>query len=295
MIHPLGFPKLPLEFDYETEVHESLDREHAIFFNIYRKKNSELKRALLIIHGQGEHGGRYEHFAYYLKDQYDLIIAPDLRGHGRSEGTRGHVDSFDEYVDDAMLAWDILKKKMPVDAECDWFGHSMGGLVVLRTFLYRPELVTPRIVLSSPAIALKVEVPLVKRLAASVLYRVWGSLQMETGLNASTLSHDQNVVDAHQRDQLNHTKATPKFFISFLNAMKEMREAKLRLRPETRLLIQAAGEDVIVDTSATKEFFEQLRHEDKKMIVYPGLYHEIYNEHTKEHVFEDWIKWGFKS
>jgi len=295
MIQPKRFPKLPENFEYETEVRESLDREHTLFFNIYRKKDVVPERGLLIIHGQGEHGGRYQHFAHYLKDEYDLIIAPDLRGHGRSEGIRGHVGSFDEYVDDAMLAWDVLGQKLSKGTQKgwrrDWFGHSMGGLVTLRAFLYRPDTEARHVMVSSPLLDFKFKVPFVKDIAARLLSHVWGTLQMDTGLNAGALSHDPAVVEAYLKDQLNHSKATPSFYLSCIAAMNEMRTADLRFPSETSVLFQVAGEDEIVDADTTVRFFERLHHADKTLISYPGLFHEIFNEETKDHVFADLISW----
>ena len=71
----------------------------------------------------------------------------------------------------------------------------------------------------------------------------------------------------------------------------QLRESDLRFQASTRLLIQVAAEDEIVDSEATQKFCERLAHEKKDFISYPGLYHEIYNEVTKEHVFEDWLNW----
>jgi lysophospholipase len=291
MIIPHGFPTVPLSFDYETEVHESLDGEHTIFFNVFRKKGVVPRRALMIIHGQGEHGGRYQHFAHYLNEEYDLIIAPDLRGHGRSEGVRGHVENFDEYIDDALLAWTWIQKQVPPTCKLDWFGHSMGGLVSLRAFLYRQDLNADHLIISSPLIGLKVQVPTPKLIAAKVLSKVWGSLQMPTGLDASKVSRDENVVDAYLKDRLNHSVATPKFFFSMKEAMENLLQSDWRLSPQTRLLFQVAGEDEIVDADAAKAFFTGIRHEDKKIIVYPGLFHEIFNETVKENVFDDLKGW----
>ncbi len=291
MIVPQGFPTVPADFDYETEVHESLDGEHTIFFNIFRKKNVTPKRALLIIHGQGEHGARYQHFPHYLGEMYDLIIAPDLRGHGRSEGVRGHVERFDEYVDDALLGWNVLQKKVPINCKMDWFGHSMGGLISLRTFLYRQDLNADHLIISSPLIGLKVQVPLMKVIAAKMISKFWGALQMPTDLDSSKVCRDPNVVEAYNSDRLNHGIATPKFFFSLKDAMENLIQSDLRINEKTRVLFQLAGEDEIVDTSAAKDFFERLHHDDKKLIIYPGLYHEIFNELVKENVFDDLKKW----
>ena len=289
MIVPAGFPKLPSSFEYETEVLQSTDGENGIFLNWFKKKNTTPKRTLMIIHGQGEHGGRYQHFPHYLQDQYDVILAPDLRGHGRSEGIRGHVETFDEYVDDALLAWDALGTRIPKNATRDWFGHSMGGTVSLRAFSYQQNLEARNLILSSPCLDLTVEVPLVKRVAANLLSKIWGSLQMETGLDPKTLSHDPAVVEAIIKDQLHHTKATPQFYLSFVETMAKLRESEIRFNPATRVLFQIAGEDLIVSREAAEKFFDQMKHELKKKVVYTGLFHEIFNETSKENVFEDLI------
>ena len=290
MIKPDGFPGLPPEFEYDTEVVQSTDSEHGIFLNWYKKKHGEPKRALLIIHGQGEHGGRYQHFAHYLKDHYDLILAPDLRGHGRSEGIRGHVDSFDEYVDDALLAWETLRSRLPEGSTLDWFAHSMGATVSLRALHYRAQIGARNLILSAPCLDLAIEVPVIKEIAAKLLAHVWGSLALDTGLKPEKLSHDPAVVSNVKKDQLNHTKATSKFYLSFQEAMASLREHELKIPASTRLLVQVAGEDEIVSTEASERFFEKnVVAAHKRILCYPGLSHEIYNELTKNHVFDDLV------
>ena len=292
MIIPQGFPSIPNSFEYDTEVLQSTDGEHGIFFNWFKKKNTTPKRALLMIHGQGEHGGRYQHFVHFLQDHYDVFLAPDLRGHGRSEGIRGHVDSFDEYSDDALLAFETLKSRLPPNAIIDWFGHSMGGTVTLRSVSYRANLPVRNFILSAPCVGLTVKVPLVKDLAAKLLANVWGSLQMETGLNPAVLSHDPAVTNAILKDQLHHKKATSRFYLGFMDAMAKLREARdFRFPADSRVLFQLAGDDKIVSTEDAKEFFSHLNHVKKKEIIYPGLYHEIYNEISKEAVFQDLTEW----
>jgi alpha-beta hydrolase superfamily lysophospholipase len=286
---PEGYPKLPADFDYETEVLPSADGEHDLFLNVFRKRGVRPVRALLMVHGQGEHGARYQHFPHYLGDHYQLMIAVDLRGHGRSEGIRGHVEHFDEYCDDVLLAWDALAKKAGPGVQLDWFAHSMGGTITLRMLQLRPEPGISNLILSAPGVDLTVKVPLVKDLAAKVLAGIWGSLQMDTGLDPSDLSHDPAVVTAIKKDNLHHTKATSKFYLGFMEAMRDLRESDLRVPASTRVLLQLAGEDRIVSTPAAEVMFDHLKHGRKEKVVYPGFFHEIYQELGKEQVFADWI------
>jgi len=291
MIIPEGFPGLPSSFEFTTQVVQSTDGEHSLFFNIFKKKGTAPKRGLLIVHGQGEHGGRYQHFPHYLQEEYDLFLAPDLRGHGRSEGIRGHVDSFEEYVDDALLAWNALRSKLGEGGVADWFAHSMGGAVTLLATQESSDLGIRNLMLSSPCLGLTVEVPMVKDIAARILSRVWGSLQMGTGLNSGVMSHDPAVAAAIERDSLHHTKATPKFYLDFVAAMERIRETQLEIPAQTRVLFQLAGDDRVVSTPASERVFDKLAHPDKKKIVYPGLFHEIFNEQNKEQIFRDLLDW----
>lgn len=298
MLQPKNFPGLPQDFVYDTDVRESLDHENTIFFNIFKKKTETFKRGLLMVHGHGEHGGRYLHFPHYMHSQYDYFVAIDLRGHGRSEGTRGHVGHFDEYVDDLFLGLQYLKEKLGESTPVDLFAHSMGGLVALRAFLKQPHLQVQNVVISAPLLGLSFPIPTLKELSGRVLAKVWPTFQMETGLDPKKVSHDLEVVKTYQEDRLVHSKATPAFYFGMLDAVKELQGEQNHQReglqiPDTvKILFQVPLEDGIVSAPAALTFFEKrLRSSQKTLKTYPGFFHEIYNEVQKDLIFQDWIDW----
>jgi alpha-beta hydrolase superfamily lysophospholipase len=290
MIKPAGFPGLPADFEFSSEMVESLDRENTLFFGIYSRKSANPRRALLMVHGQGEHGGRYQHFPHYLQSVYDVFMAVDVRGHGRSEGIRGHVDRFDEYVDDVLVAFENLQSRLPAGTPIDLFGHSQGGLVVLRTLQLRPDLAIQNLIVSAPLLGLKIKVPVIKELAAKILEKTWGSMTLQSDLDAGLLSHDPQVVKAYQQDRLVHQRASPRYYFQMKALVQDLHQNSITFRPDLRVLFQLAGEDEIVDTAKSEEFFKKLKHTKKELIIYPGLHHEIYNELTKDHVFDDWLQ-----
>src|SRR4051812_38510896 len=141
-LHPKGFPPLPEGFVSDTETFKSTEPELLLFGVHHRlaKPTADSKkrphRVAVISHGYGEHGGRYLHLPHYLKDSYDSFYCLDHRGHGRSEGLRGHVDRWDHYTSDLALTIRRVKDKFsshPAGCELDLIGHSMGGLIALRT------------------------------------------------------------------------------------------------------------------------------------------------------------------
>jgi alpha-beta hydrolase superfamily lysophospholipase len=298
MIRPKGFPGLPAEWVLDQETRESLDGEVNLFFNIFRKQSvspaSTTKRALVIVHGQGEHGMRYQHVPYYLGQLYSWMLAIDLRGHGRSEGLRGYVHRFDDYADDLKVAIQRAREEVGELGEVDVLAHSMGGLTAIRYLAIYPDARINACMISSPLMGLNVKVPYWKDRAAMLLNQLWPSLQMANEIDLQYISHDQNVVDAYKNDRLVHNKATPRFYVDLLNVMEECAQGAFPVSKSAPLLFQVAVQDHVVSYDATKHFFDHLDHPAKTWIEYPNCYHEIFNELNKDQVFGDLIQWRNK-
>ena len=249
-------------------------------------------RALIVVHGLGEHGGRYLHLPHYLQGEFDTIYCLDQRGHGRSEGLRGHCDQFDQYTHD--LAQSIARaseqlKKLHSHCEIQVLGHSFGGLVVLRTHFLNATLPVKSVIASSPLLGIRVEVPLVKRFAGRALSQVWGSLQLSNEVDPKALSHDPEVVKAYQSDRLVHDKATPRFYTEMMAALADT--VKRDSGFPYPLLMLVPLQDKIVDPDSEQAFFKNLRMRDKQIQTYPAFFHESMNELGKEKVFEDIKSW----
>jgi alpha-beta hydrolase superfamily lysophospholipase len=290
-VQPKNFPDLPADWVSEWETFPSSDGKLQLYSVTHHAKEWKGHRVLVVLHGLGEHGGRYLHCPHFVKSAVDAVFCLDHRGHGRSEGLRGHVDQFDLYVDDVALAIARLEEQLQKRfgaSEIHLLGHSMGGLIALRT-LFKHHLPIASATISAPLLGIKVHTPLVKKCLGIALSRIWGSLHMATELDASTLSHDQDVVKAYLSDRLVHNKVTPRFFTELQQAMADTLKRESGMNYPVQMMIPL--QDQIVDPDAGLQFFRALKLRDKLLKTYPDFFHESLNEIGKEQVFEDLVSW----
>ncbi len=242
----------------------------------YRQNPVENERArILLVHGIGEHCGRYAHVIDRLKAKGISTWTYDHRGHGSSDGKRGHVDSFSDYISD--LECMLAKARIGMSDGTKFFllGHSMGGLIVLN-FAERNSETFDGIIASSPGLAPAGKVPVVKGGIGKLMSHLIPALSFDNELVPEHLSHESRVVDAYVNDPLVHRRITARWFTEFMSAMERTRQDASQVRMP--LLMQVAGDDRIVHPGAAREFFDQVTFSDKTMHFYDGLYHEIYNE-----------------
>jgi alpha-beta hydrolase superfamily lysophospholipase len=136
-----------------------------------------------------------------------------------------------------------------------------------------------------------IEVPRAKRILGMIMSSVWPGLTMSNELDASKISHDHHVVKAYEDDPLVHDRVSARFFTELLAAMESVRQTAATI--QTPLLLQVAGDDHLVNSRSSREFFEALALKDKTIHVYEGMYHEIYNEprDQRQKVLTDLENW----
>jgi alpha-beta hydrolase superfamily lysophospholipase len=257
----------------------------------YRQYQADPERARMVIaHGVGEHSGRYGNVIERVIPKGISVWVPDHRGHGQSGGKRGHVLNFVQYLTDLRLSVDLARKNLPEGMPCFLLGHSMGGLIALNFAQRYPELIDG-VIASSPCLGMVIEIPAIKKVLGSVMSYVWPGMTMDSELDATKISHDENVVSAYKNDSLVHNRVSARFFTELLAAMESVNQQASTLN--VPVLMQVAGEDYLVNARSSRQFFEKLTHEDKTLQIYDGMYHEIYNEleDQKERVLDDLEAW----
>ena len=242
---------------------------------------------IAVIHGLGEHSGRYADFADWFVPRGFAIHAFDHRGHGQSPGQQGHINAWAEFRDDVQQFLDHV----PDDAPRFLLGHSMGGLIVLDYGLHRPTARLRGVIASAPGLAPGGGVSAASIAAAKVLARVAPKLKMSNGLDVQGLSRDPEVVRAYQADPLVHGYATPRFASEFFATGREALHRAAQWPAETPLLLMHGAADPICQPETTQRFFTDAGATDKTHIPYPDYLHEIFNEIGREKVWADVDAW----
>jgi alpha-beta hydrolase superfamily lysophospholipase len=233
---------------------------------------------VVVVHGAGDHSGRYPGLVAALVCAGLTAALVDLRGHGQSDGTRWHVERFGEYLDDLDAVVLALRRPSSRPSPMEKLflvGHSQGGLIAaLWALSHGTELAG--LVLSAPFFALPRPPPLLKRVAGHVLGAVAPRLHVAAGLEVAELSSDPDVQRWTERDPLYLRAATPRWFAEVKRAQAEA----LRRAPELEapLLVLGAGADTVADTAVARAFWDAVRSPDKKFELYDGFRHELFNE-----------------
>ncbi len=253
--------------------------------------------SVLILHGLGEHAGRYRHVAEFFAARAYAVRTYDHRGHGRSDGPRGDVPGNDALLADAhavMADW-RAQPGTPASAPL-LLGHSMGGLLAahMATQLARSMPTNAPasqplcgLVLSSPALALPLNV--VQKLLLKTLTTVAPGLAVANGLKQRYLSHDPAVIAAYQSDPLVHDRISARLLNAMLAAIAGAQQHASTLTIPVLLLV--SGHDRLVDARGSRDFHAQLPAASARLIEYPSLYHELFNEIDAAQVFGDLDGW----
>lgn len=248
------------------------------------------RAAVLVVPGLADHAGRYDRLADELTGLGAACHVLDLRGHGRSEGRRGHAPSFDALLDDVdEFQRDVATRSG--DIPVILLGHSMGGLVVIR-YLQRDRPALAGAVIASPWLETAVPVPRWKLALARTIGRLIPAVPVPAGIPADEISSDPAVVAAYRADPLVHGRITPRLFAEARAAMRAAFDERDRI--ETPVLVLIGEADRIVDPDRVKAFAGALEAEDGAEVTfraYPGLRHELFNEPDRARPLADLVEW----
>ncbi|MEN8234005.1 MAG: lysophospholipase [Actinomycetota bacterium] len=239
------------------------------------------RRGMLIVHGLGEHTGRWQHVARFFVERGYAVAAYDQRGHGESDGTRAYVGSFAEFVDDVQ---EIVESGL-VRTDLPWvlYGHSLGGLISTH-YLAEDRPHPDAAVLSAPALDAVLPTPL--RVAARVLSKIAPKLALDNSISGDQLSRDEAVGEAYFADPLVLTKATPRLAVETFGAQERSGEAIVNI--ETPTFVIHGADDPLVPPAGSAPLAAVPGIERK---VYPGLRHEMHNEPEQAQLFGEVAAW----
>ncbi|PKN98979.1 MAG: lysophospholipase [Chloroflexi bacterium HGW-Chloroflexi-5] len=252
------------------------------------KPAGKQKAAIAMVHGLGEHSGRYEHVAEAFTQAGYSLTAFDLRGHGKSEGIRGHAPSYAAIMEDITHNVDLAKEHFP-GMPVFLYGHSLGGNLTLYYCLTQNPQIKGAIV-TSPGLATAEPVPPVKLALGKLMYNLMPAMQMDNGLLRSGLSRDPEVEKIYSNDPFVHPKISARLALDLINNGKFIIDHAAEF-PIPLLLMQGTG-DYIVNPPMTKNFANAAPLSKITFKEWDGYYHELHNEPEKAQVLKtitDWI------
>jgi alpha-beta hydrolase superfamily lysophospholipase len=249
----------------------------------------KVRAVLAIVHGLGGHGGLFGNVAQYLVSKNYAVYSLDLRGHGRSQGERGYINSWSEFRDDARTFLQAIATQQP-GCPCFLLGHSMGSIVALEYVLRCPtEASTLQGVIAlAPALG-QVAISPFKLILARLLSQVWPRFTLNTGIDLSVASRDPEVLAAYAQDSLRHCRGSARLATQYLDTVTWIQEHAADWR--LPLLILHGGADQVALPQGGYVFFQQVTILDKERREYPGVYHEIHNDLNYQQMLADLENW----
>lgn len=246
-----------------------------------------VRGVVLLVHGLAEHGGRYQALAEHLAGLGLAVLAPDHRGHGDSPGARAHICDFRAFLDPLSQLREIIATDYP-GLPCFLLGHSLGGLIAA-VYLLETRQPFTGVVLSAPALAIPDAPPAWLLALNRCLSRVLPRLRT-VRLDAGLVSRDPQVVADYRADpRVHHGRLTVRLVAEMFAAMARVRAEAARLTQP--LLILHGEADGLTDPAGSRDLAAGVGSDDVSLRLYPGLYHEVFNEPERAQVLADLDHW----
>ena len=261
---------------------------HSIFYSRWRP-SGPARGIVLILHGLGEHGGRYRHLVAALLQAGYIVYAHDHQGFGRSGGARAYVNGFQDYLSDITQVVSMARQRDP-GLTCCLYGHSMGGLLGLLYLMEAPG-AADLAVISSPSLQSH-NLSLINRVLKQILvmlHRVQPTLTFHQRGSLDVLSRDWEEVERAMNDSLGVSHRSARWVVEFFESMQEARERAAEI--SLPILMMQGLADAVVMPAATQAFFARVASADKTLRLYDGYYHELHNDLGRERPISAVLDW----
>ena len=256
---------------------------------------SKIKGVLAIVHGLGEHSGRYCQIVKGLTSAGYAVFGFDNQGHGKSEGQRGHINRWQDYRDNTQAFLSLIRQQEPT-APLFLMGHSLGGLIVLDYVLRNADserfraLNVRGLIVSAPPFEPTTGTASRRRIVlARLLSGLLPRLSLSMDLSQGGLSRDPSVTDSASEDPLTHSSVTLRWGSETLSTLDWVKNNIDQL--SLPLLLTHGEADPIISPSGSEAIFEQVNCPDKTLKIYPGSYHEPHNDLDADTVVSDLLRW----
>ena len=252
-----------------------------------RQPEEDARAVLAIVHGHGEHSGRYANVVRFLASRGYAVYGFDQRGHGRSPGQRGHIDSWADYRGDIGAFLRLIESREP-RRPVFLMGHSMGALVVLDYLLHDSKGIRGAIISGAPIEPAGVAKPALV-LMSRLLSRVCPRFPLRLALDTSALSRDAAVVRAYVEDPLVHGRFSARWGTESLAAVARVKARAAEV--DVPVLFIHGEADRLNLLLGIRDFFAKVASADKTLRIYPGMFHEPHNDFGYDRYLSDLERW----
>ena len=255
-----------------NNVYLKFNSSYKIFSQIWEPEYPP-KGIIVLVHGLGEHSGRYStHFSNYFLNEGFSILTFDLPGHGKSGGKRGHIEQYEDFNKLLSAGISHAKKTYP-SLPIFLYGHSLGGLIALEYSILIKPIITG-VIASAPVIDVYELIPPVKLALAKIMNKIFPSFTLDSGLNRNMLSSDKSVIERYNADPLVHGHTSSRMGMYIIEKGAFVRDNAKNISLPT--LVMVASEEGIVSKKAIHDFCEQSDKCSEK--IWTDFYHELHND-----------------
>ena len=255
-----------------------------LFVRDHSVKNSD--KVILLIHGLGEHSGRYLNLIQDFNDKNLSVFTIDIRGHGKSEGKRGHAPFYEQLMSDIQYFVQHVTNKTS-NQKHFLYGHSLGGNLVINYSLQKDEKING-IIATSPYIKSAIKQPRIKLFMAKLFQKLIPSLTLNNGLDINGISRNLQVVEDYVNDPLNHDQISVQLGLDIISSGIYALENSQDIA--VPMLVFHGKKDRLTSYNSSEKLVENSG-SNVQFIGFKNAYHEIHNEPEKEELLRNIFDW----